>query len=111
LRDPIDCGRRQVPCPIVTRKNINSIWNHTENCFLGVAVHTPLLSLSLKGRNGCTDDRTIPQRARYAAYRDHCPPAFEIVRILVVGIETSGGILPVRPTVHFSLFGVKEYAV
>jgi|SRR5215831_5138983 len=37
--------------------------------------------------------------------------AFEIVRILVVGIETDRGILPVHPSVHFSLFGVKEYAV
>ena len=37
--------------------------------------------------------------------------AFEIVRILVVGIKTERGILPVRPSVHFSLFGVKEYAV
>jgi hypothetical protein len=37
--------------------------------------------------------------------------AFEIVRILVVGIETGNGILPVRPSVYFSLFGVKEYAV
>jgi hypothetical protein len=37
--------------------------------------------------------------------------AFEIVRILVVGIKTSNGIHPVRPSVHFSLFGVREYAV
>jgi hypothetical protein len=37
--------------------------------------------------------------------------AFEIVRILVVGIKTASGILPVRPSIHFSLFGVKEYAV
>jgi hypothetical protein len=41
----------------------------------------------------------------------HGDSAFEIVRILVVGIETSNGILPVRPSVYFSLFGVKEYAV
>ena len=37
--------------------------------------------------------------------------AFEIVRILVVGVETEGGIRPVRPAAYFSLFGVKEYAV
>jgi hypothetical protein len=37
--------------------------------------------------------------------------AFAIVRILVVGIETADAILPVRPSVYFSLFGVKEYAV
>jgi hypothetical protein len=37
--------------------------------------------------------------------------AFEIVRILVVGIDTASGIQAVRPTAYFSLFGVKEYAV
>jgi hypothetical protein len=41
----------------------------------------------------------------------HGESAFEIVRILVVGIETARGVLPVRPSVHFALFGVKEYAV
>ncbi len=41
----------------------------------------------------------------------HGDSAFEIVRILVVGIETGNGILPVRPSVYFSLFGVTEYAV
>jgi hypothetical protein len=37
--------------------------------------------------------------------------AFEIVRILVIGIEADNGILAVRPHVYFSLFGVMEYAV
>jgi uncharacterized MAPEG superfamily protein len=37
--------------------------------------------------------------------------AFEIVRILVVGIDTAAGIQAVRPSAYFSLFGVKEYAV
>jgi hypothetical protein len=37
--------------------------------------------------------------------------AFEIVRILVVGIETAAGFQAVRPSAYFSLFGVKEYAV
>jgi hypothetical protein len=37
--------------------------------------------------------------------------AFEIVRILVVGIDTAAGIRAVRPRAYFSLFGVKEYAV
>jgi len=41
----------------------------------------------------------------------HGDRAFVIVRILVVGIKTYRGIHPVRPSVHFSLFGVKEYAV
>jgi hypothetical protein len=37
--------------------------------------------------------------------------AFEIVRILVVGIDTAAGIRAVRPSSYFSLFAVKEYAV
>jgi hypothetical protein len=37
--------------------------------------------------------------------------AFEIVRILVVGIDTAAGIQAVHPAAYFSLFGVKEYAV
>jgi len=38
----------------------------------------------------------------------HGDNAFEIVRILVVGIETDTGV---RPAAYFSLFGVREYAV
>ena len=41
----------------------------------------------------------------------HGDSAFEIIRILVVGIKTDSGIRPVRPSIHFSLFGVKEYAI
>jgi hypothetical protein len=41
----------------------------------------------------------------------HGDSAFEIVRILVIGIETEDGILPVRPPVYFSLFSVNEYAI
>ncbi|HSV24715.1 MAG TPA: hypothetical protein VLJ17_17005 [Xanthobacteraceae bacterium] len=41
----------------------------------------------------------------------HGDDAFEIVRILVVGIKADGGVLPVQPSVYFSLFGVKEYAI
>jgi hypothetical protein len=37
--------------------------------------------------------------------------AFEIVRVLVVGINTPAGIQAVPPAVYFSLFAVKEYAV
>jgi hypothetical protein len=41
----------------------------------------------------------------------HGEAAFEIVRILVVGVETEDGIRAVRPAAYFSLFGVKEYAI
>ena len=36
---------------------------------------------------------------------------FEIVRILVVGIDTAAGIQAVRPSAYFSVIAVKEYAV
>jgi hypothetical protein len=41
----------------------------------------------------------------------HGENAFEIVHILVVGVEAGDGIRPVRPAAYFSLFGVREYAV
>jgi hypothetical protein len=41
----------------------------------------------------------------------HGDSTFEIVRILVIGIETEAGILPARPSVYFSLFSVKEYTI
>lgn len=34
--------------------------------------------------------------------------AFRIVRIMVVGIVTEGGIRPVAPAVHFALFSIEE---
>jgi hypothetical protein len=39
----------------------------------------------------------------------HGDTTFEVVHILVVGIETERGIGPVRPATYFSLFGVKEF--
>jgi hypothetical protein len=41
----------------------------------------------------------------------HGDNAFEIVRILVVGVNSAGGLRPVKPGAFFSLFSVKEYAV
>jgi hypothetical protein len=41
----------------------------------------------------------------------HGENAFEIVHILVVGVESGDSIRPDRPAAYFSLFGVKEYAV
>jgi hypothetical protein len=41
----------------------------------------------------------------------HGDKAFEIVRILVIGVESETGIRPVQPSAFFSLFSVKEYAI
>jgi hypothetical protein len=41
----------------------------------------------------------------------HGDNAFEIIRILVVGVETENGLRPVNPAAYFSLHGVTEYAV
>jgi len=35
--------------------------------------------------------------------------AFEIVRILVVGVSTPQGVRPVKPAAFFTVFGVLEY--
>jgi hypothetical protein len=37
--------------------------------------------------------------------------AFEIVRILVVGIDTPEGVQAVQPVAYFSVFEIREYAV
>jgi hypothetical protein len=37
--------------------------------------------------------------------------AFQIVRILVIGVDTPQGIRPVTPTPYFTAFGVVEYDV
>jgi hypothetical protein len=50
-------------------------------------------------------------RGAHIGMARHGENAFEIVRILVVGIDTAHGIQAVRPAAYFSLFGVKEYAV
>jgi hypothetical protein len=41
----------------------------------------------------------------------HGDSAFEVIRILVVGVEAGDAMRPVRPAAYFSLLGVKEYAV
>jgi hypothetical protein len=41
----------------------------------------------------------------------HGERAFEIVHILVVGVEADRGIRPVRPAAFYSLFEVKEFAI
>jgi hypothetical protein len=37
--------------------------------------------------------------------------AFEIVRILVIGVQSENAMRPVRPAAYFSLLRVKEFAV
>jgi hypothetical protein len=37
--------------------------------------------------------------------------AFEIVRILVIGVQSESAMHPVRPAAYFSLLRVKEFAV
>jgi hypothetical protein len=36
--------------------------------------------------------------------------AFEIVRILVVGVDSQSGFRTVRPAPYFAVFGIREYA-
>ena len=37
--------------------------------------------------------------------------AFQIVRILVLGVDTPTGLRPVQPTAYFTVFEVREYDV
>jgi hypothetical protein len=64
-----------------------------------------------QGPNACALVDVMYLRGARVGIARHGDDAFEVVRILVVGIETPAGILPVRPAVYFSLFAVKEYAV
>src|SRR5215471_6643424 len=61
--------------------------------------------------NACAIMNVAYLRGMQVGMARHGENAFEIVHILVVGVETRDGILPVRPATYFSLFEVKEYAV
>jgi hypothetical protein len=61
--------------------------------------------------NACAIMNVAYMRGTQVGMARHGENAFEIVHILVVGVESEDGILPVRPAAYFSLFGVKEYAV
>jgi hypothetical protein len=50
-------------------------------------------------------------RGRSVGMARHGENAFEIVRILVIGVESADGIRRVQPNAFFSLFSVKEYAI
>jgi hypothetical protein len=84
-------------------------WNASSPCSL--KIHWPPSTRS-------TPKSRIPPPARWSASfispigtARHGDNAFEIVRILVVGIDTDAGIQAVQPSAYFSLFGVKEYVV
>jgi hypothetical protein len=61
--------------------------------------------------SACTINNVAYMRGGRLGMVRHGDSAFEIVRILVIGIETENGVLPVRPSVYFSLFSVNEYAI
>jgi hypothetical protein len=48
-------------------------------------------------------------RGAHVGATSHGNMAFEIVRILVVGIDGPGGFRKVRPAAYFAVFGVREY--
>jgi hypothetical protein len=50
-------------------------------------------------------------RGPHIAAAGHGNTAFEIVRILVVGIDGPGGFRAVPPAPYFTVFGVTEYPV
>jgi hypothetical protein len=61
--------------------------------------------------NACAIVDVAYMRGTQVGMARHGENAFEIVHILVVGVESGDGIRPVRPAAYFSLFEVKEYAV
>jgi hypothetical protein len=61
--------------------------------------------------SACAIANVVYMRGTQIAMARHGDNAFEIVRILVVGVATDNGIRPVRPAAYFSLFEVKEYAI
>jgi hypothetical protein len=73
------------------------------------AIH--VVNAEAQNPRACVIRNVAYMRGMKVGMARHGDSAFEIVRILVVGIETGSGVLPVRPSVHFSLFGVNEYAI
>ena len=61
--------------------------------------------------NACAIMNVAYMRGTQVGMARHGENTFEIVHILVVGVETGNGILPVRPAAYFSLFEVREYGV
>jgi hypothetical protein len=61
--------------------------------------------------SACAIANVAYRRGTQIGMARHGDTAFEIVRILVMGIETDTGVRPVSPAVYFSVFSVKEFAV
>jgi hypothetical protein len=61
--------------------------------------------------SACVIENVAYMRGTRLGMVRHGGSAFEIVRVLVIGIETENGILAVHPSVYFSLLSVKEYAI
>jgi hypothetical protein len=61
--------------------------------------------------NACAIMSVAYMRGMKVGMARHGENTFEIVHILVVGVETRDGVLPVRPAAYYSLFEVKEYGV
>jgi hypothetical protein len=64
-----------------------------------------------KDPTACAIVKVAYMRGAQLGTARHGDNAFEIIRILVIGIETENGLRPVRPAAYFSLIGVREYAV
>jgi hypothetical protein len=50
-------------------------------------------------------------RGNHLGMARHGDDAFEVVRILIVGVNTDNGVQAVRPAAYYSLFRIKEFAV
>jgi hypothetical protein len=70
-----------------------------------------LVNAEAKNPSACAIMNIAYMRGTQVGMARHGEHAFEIIRILVVGVETKNSVRPVRPAVYYSLFGVKEYAV
>jgi hypothetical protein len=70
-----------------------------------------LVNAEEKDPTACAIVNVAYMRGAQLGTARHGDNAFEIIRILVVGLETQNGIRPVSPAAYFSLHGVIEYAV
>jgi hypothetical protein len=70
-----------------------------------------LVNAEAKNPSACAIMNIAYMRGTQVGMARHGEHAFEIIRILVVGVETKNSVRPVRPAAYYSLFGVKEYAV